>query len=894
MDCDICYYCVDINNLNICKCDFKTCLKCIKKIDKIFCIQCNEILQVEIIKKLNLDTNIYKKYFVLSRLNSYSEIIINKIITTFDNKKLLKFSTKNETAPLKFVFSCKQCTGYVNVDYVCKKCDSKHCNICEELLIENHKCNNKNINSLQEIKKNYKKCPFCLTYIEKSSGCNDMRCTCCGIYFNWSNLEINNSGNSNTNYTNVFKPELQSLYSEEKLDYYEILRKNYFPFMDFLLDRENKQFFKNILNKIQKYIKKIINFEYSYFIENKNITDDIIQKLYYLYKSIEYLNKILTNVYEYKLQNSSNSELIVKTKFFNNLIKSCEKEIYPDKIKYYFKNKYFNKQNSLHLLKIHSYTNNKKSYRINKSYNIYNILKKFKLCTHSIAFDSKEVILNILSCLNINNIVIISYALSIKSWKVSLEHYSFNVIFLPVNKLDLIVNRNNDIIEVNNSKFKIKEKFKNFIHNNSILIFDYDSYYIQKNVLSRRNINAIILFLIKYYINHDLYFINLCNNISEQLHFYNMIFNREIEQICIFLKLTKQEIMKLIKKRNIFSNTNHLYINNTYNYKYYKIDETDIYIIYRLNNIFYIYDKKEKVTVTQSHKICNAKKVCIYCKICSPFKTNNTIDHSICCHIHSLSFVDTKPKHKSYLDPNEPVLKSIYPNINYITKKIDIEIYKNKIIYLLEILGFSIYEIGLLYNSNKYFIYSIKQYLFQNTISNKVYANLNIYSINLSQEESKLLKYAYKNYDIVNDRVTYFKNVELKGSMVTEHVYLKHIYEYILSIYNQNKLHNQKIIILLEFNETIDELIRHLRNITNKILSITGKMSINQKYNVIKQFENSDNNIIIINISTNIDKLNLKKYYTHIIYLNMLIMNFYQKNNIFYTNKHKSIITKIN
>ena len=76
------------------------------------------------------------------------------------------------------------CNGYIE-DNVCGVCRKKVCENCFELLNNNHKCSEDTLKSIKEIKKNYKKCPYCKVPIQRSEGCNQMFCTNCHIFFNY-------------------------------------------------------------------------------------------------------------------------------------------------------------------------------------------------------------------------------------------------------------------------------------------------------------------------------------------------------------------------------------------------------------------------------------------------------------------------------------------------------------------------------------------------------------------------------------------------------------------------------------------------------------------------------------------------------------------------------------
>ena len=65
-------------------------------------------------------------------------------------------------------------------------CESKICNKCNELKLDDHECIPGNIASMELINKDTKPCPNCATMIFKISGCDQMYCTECHTAFSWN------------------------------------------------------------------------------------------------------------------------------------------------------------------------------------------------------------------------------------------------------------------------------------------------------------------------------------------------------------------------------------------------------------------------------------------------------------------------------------------------------------------------------------------------------------------------------------------------------------------------------------------------------------------------------------------------------------------------------------
>lgn len=909
MDCSVC--CYSSLNINRCRCKFKTCFNCIKKIDKLYCINCNKSLTKNIINQIKTETNIYKKHIILSRLNSYDNTLIKEIILNIENKKLLRFGTQEIDTSIKYIFSCLKCSGFVNLNYICNLCKSKYCEICEDLLQENHICDKNNIDSLEIIKQNYKKCPFCFTYIEKiPNTCNDMKCVCCGIYFKWNDLLID-TANSNNHYNDqLLRPDLHKMYLNEKKKNNLIKKKTDMVDKEKIFclfrtrtekrDYKGIQICNNIINKINKHYKKINFLEYTYFIENKQISDKLIEKLYYSYKSIEYYETIMSKIINFMQKKRYDYVFLITTKFFKNLIKTMAKKEFPDKVKYYLKNVYLNKQKSDNIFNEYFYIPTYKI--ISQNYNDFGLIKilnKFKIAHHISNYNSKISILNVLVHFKITNVLIITNKISIDEWKTSIQDYIFNIIFIPIHKIEKY-KRNKNIIKL------FEKKKPEFINENSILIIENNS----KIILNNDTINYLSLFVRSF---KNAYFIFICNGscLETKKHcntYYNLIFcyDDNFGILNILLKnFSKKEIFELIVKNYEFYNTNDKFVQKTKPYgeycikffmdlmEKYKIDANEKYVIYRSNNIFYIVDKIKSKIITQSHKKCEKNKKCVYCIECSGIRYKNkyktSIDKSICCHIHSLAFYNIRP-HKIYLIEDKPVFYSISPNLNLINKRYLLwkNLYFDTAFYL-EQLGFSIYELCLMYNNDKYLLSTIEDYIIKNTLSADSHdLNITNHVVKLNYEDTKAIINAYENYDIVKNYIITFKHLILKGKMLTEQVYLKYINQYIKDNIDDNSTCNIKFIIILEFNKNIEDMINLLENINIK--NILYIFNNKKKQYSLNLFKNSDNHkILILNSNALIPKQDLSKFNINIIFTNKDICQIYLKNDLIYSKNYKYI-----
>lgn len=902
MDCDICCTGNKINNINICQCGLFTCVECIKKIKKIKCVGCNVILSDEILKLIHT-TDIYKSYYVLSKLNSYNNDQIKNIILEEKNKSLLRFGTKNTYTNISYIFKCKNnlCTGFVNSFYTCNLCDILYCDECEEILENGHKCNIQIVYNLKLIKELYKKCPFCFAYIEKLFGCNDMKCTHCGAYFNWYNLSLEKTVNTNEYYNNMvinhnLNREYQDYISKTEENIKDVVfYSNYVnKKLNVSIDNVIKSFVKNILNRINRHERRINKFEYKYFIENKN--KKIVNDLYYRYKALEFDNLIKQKIYF----NPTSS--YVK---FRELFNILSQEIFPSEVTCFVKNNYFLRgcpKQKLNLLKLYMYNYKYVSddFCENEIVNkMYNILQKYNFCKYIPCDKTISNILKVLTNLGIINVLVIASNLSIKKWKEKLPNYMFNIIFIPVNKIDFITKKPNDVLEVINNTFYPSIHLKKFVNSNSVLVIEND--YMNNNVFNRNVISYLCYYFLKI---KKGYLINITNNInSDSLYSYLIFKSRNLEYAYIETLnlvaslLTKDEIINLcvnkingvkypctMKRFSIqFNNKFDTSINKNKIHTHYMFDkyfycpnfvvkDTEKVTVYRKSSTFYIYKKELKTYTKQTHYTCKVLKKCIYCKECSGNIYNFCNKYVFCCGIHSLPYLNGTYSHPVYLNNSLPILSSLSVNIPQILKNFKkcphLET-PDIIVYYLQILGFTAYELNIIKQLPEIELWNlfIDYLVYNTTIQKRCLLNVSLFKANISTTDKISLKNAYKNYDHVNNILTInYTNLVQKGRMLTEQIYLKYIAKSVKNIYNEY-WYNTKSVICLCYNDNIEDLIKMLsREKISNMLYIYGKTSHKKKIDILNKFQKINQyKILIINLFTEIPKINLSDLKIHLI-----------------------------
>ena len=97
--------------------------------------------------------------------------------------------TKKTNQKFQYTYKCPSadCRGFLNSKFICDLCDVKVCRKCY-IISENdeeHECNQENVDTFEQIKKEAKPCPTCGEFISKISGCDQMFCVTCGSGFSW-------------------------------------------------------------------------------------------------------------------------------------------------------------------------------------------------------------------------------------------------------------------------------------------------------------------------------------------------------------------------------------------------------------------------------------------------------------------------------------------------------------------------------------------------------------------------------------------------------------------------------------------------------------------------------------------------------------------------------------
>lgn len=349
-------------NLNIenIKIFFDKNFKYFNNIDEIVEYYCNNIINIELINKLNLE------------------------------EEVLIYSLQNN------IYYCPKnnCNGKI-INNKCSLCNINICKECHQELKDNHKCNFDLLNYIIQTEKDIKHCPKCNHLIVKYDGCSDMWCDACLTVFNWNTLEIQTSTTNETYKKNIDKiKKLRNQQNNQnnnsynrkiinnRLDYpiidlqcgslldfdkcfnifenFNIYNKKLFFLscfyynLKYLLNNKNYnlELFKNILKfYIQPFDEKILNNQIKNILKQKIINDKFLKKINTLLKIFNNIfidNLILICKINNNIKYSNNDNENIKSNLLNNFndikysLLSIDSNINIDKLN----NNFINEQNN--------------------------------------------------------------------------------------------------------------------------------------------------------------------------------------------------------------------------------------------------------------------------------------------------------------------------------------------------------------------------------------------------------------------------------------------------------------------------------------------------------------------------------------------------------------------
>lgn len=112
------------------------------------------------------------------------------------NMQILQNNSFEKKERKQFIMKCPgdDCRGFLSTQYKCDICKINVCPKCRAIKTEDHECKKEDIESTELIKKETKGCPQCGVPIFKSSGCDQMWCVACKVFFSWRTGNIDTSG----------------------------------------------------------------------------------------------------------------------------------------------------------------------------------------------------------------------------------------------------------------------------------------------------------------------------------------------------------------------------------------------------------------------------------------------------------------------------------------------------------------------------------------------------------------------------------------------------------------------------------------------------------------------------------------------------------------------------
>lgn len=264
----------------------------------------SQIISLE--KKMNELRNIRIEY-----INNNFPLAISFFANKFLKHKMRYHKNIKITKEENVVKKCMNllCKGYLNSEYTCSICDSKFCKLCEDVLSDNHKCDENNLESIRLIN-TFVKCPKCFLAIQKSEGCNDMKCSNCNENFVYNSGK--SGGNGNMHNTKIDLRE-NILLSIEYEDY--LIKKG---LLEEVIKLENKKTDFNF-NKTNNIIKKYIKNEKEEAEAEHNIAKEFEKYVIFNLKIKNYNKLMITLDQEIKKENldfDNFKEIMLK---YNNL-----------------------------------------------------------------------------------------------------------------------------------------------------------------------------------------------------------------------------------------------------------------------------------------------------------------------------------------------------------------------------------------------------------------------------------------------------------------------------------------------------------------------------------------------------------------------------------------------
>lgn len=238
--------------------------------------------KIEQLRLLKAEMNILQEDInFLGNENSQINTTIYSLKTTNENDSGFKIKCPSEN-----------CNSFLDRNLKCERCEISFCKKCfQEEKDENHECNEDDIATYEEIKKNTKPCPACGERISKVNGCDQMWCIMCKKGFSWRTGKIEQGAIHNPEY---FRWLRENENAEEQEDYR-------------IPDAQNNCVFPD-----SRYYNRILG----YLLSNK---EEQHQKFLYIYRlGVEFETRIET--LQYQNERSENELIRNRINYLNSKI----------------------------------------------------------------------------------------------------------------------------------------------------------------------------------------------------------------------------------------------------------------------------------------------------------------------------------------------------------------------------------------------------------------------------------------------------------------------------------------------------------------------------------------------------------------------------------------------
>jgi hypothetical protein len=243
----------------------------------------NNIAQYDLIKKMREERNVFVK-------NSFPKAI-QSVINMCMKDKLNKINKTNKKIVNDIVNSSghfcmlSYCSGKLNDDFKCLKCETEFCKDCQKHKKTGHVCKESDLLSVNFMK-TIGQCPNCKIHVEKSEGCRSMKCANCNTLFDYYTGAKADHGGQNSSIEVKETLKLSTLYREL---YDPFLLRKIINYERDAPENNSEKILDRINKVLEEYIKKDRNSTPSYANKIAILFNEYIESKY---NYVKYMQKI--------------------------------------------------------------------------------------------------------------------------------------------------------------------------------------------------------------------------------------------------------------------------------------------------------------------------------------------------------------------------------------------------------------------------------------------------------------------------------------------------------------------------------------------------------------------------------------------------------------------------